>query len=349
MKLRKTITKLTDNEKSLMKPFADKWIQDTLAPQGANRERVEKGIVDCYRFAGLEPPKHIVWVKSPTQLVVVGPTIALLIELSKKISTNNDIKNISKTIGKAVFNAVRNTVDNTVDNAVRRAILNIISRSWNNVLGGKYWSGWWWRGTACISFIRDVLGLELSQEIRLKSQAWEDLMSGGWMWLHREFAICAEPHNTISRDTRDRLHSDNGPAISWSDHTGLWFWHGIQIEQYIIENPETITVSKVIEETNAEIRRIMLDRYIGGPGKFLLDAKAQVLDEDQDRHGLRTLFKFDLEGDEPLVMIRVHCVRKDGVIDTYFLRIDPKHTTCKKAIASTFKKQQNNYRPIVES
>src|SRR3990170_2376872 len=204
MKLRKTITKLTDNEKSLMKPFADKWIQDTLAPQGANRERVEKGIVDCYRFAGLEPPKHIVWVKSPTQLVVVGPTIALLIELSKKISTNNDIKNISKTIGKAVFNAVRNTVDNTVDNAVRnavgnavdnavgnavgnavdnavgnavgdavrRAILNIISRSWNNVLGGKSWSGWWWRGTACISFIRDVLGLELSQEIRLKSQAW---------------------------------------------------------------------------------------------------------------------------------------------------------------------------------
>ena len=57
-----------------------------------------------------------------------------------------------------------------------------------------------------------------------------------------------------------RLHCADGPAIAWRDGYALYFWHGVRVPQDVIEQPELITAQRILGETNAEIRRVMLER-----------------------------------------------------------------------------------------
>ena len=91
----------------------------------------------------------------------------------------------------------------------------------------------------------------------------------------------------------------------------------------------------------------MIERY--GTAKFLEDASAEIIDQDSDSHGPRVLYSLHLPGDENLVMIKVQCNRKDGKVDTYYLRVPPSISTCREAVAWTFGKEIHEYGPIVES
>ena len=66
-------------------------------------------------------------------------------------------------------------------------------------------------------------------------------------------------------------------------------WNGVTIDRRIAFQPETITVNEVLAESNAELRRVLLERY--GLERFMLDADAEVLDEDRDAGGIRKLLR----------------------------------------------------------
>jgi hypothetical protein len=127
----------------------------------------------------------------------------------------------------------------------------------------------------------------------------------------------------------------------------LWAWHGLRVTAQLIEAPETITVTAIDAEANAEIRRVMMERY--GWARFLKDSGAAVLDHD-DRWG--TLYQSNIPGDEPLVMVEVvnRSPEPDGSFRHYTLRIAPdcrplrpdgqvgrpQKLTARNAVASTF-------------
>jgi hypothetical protein len=122
-------------------------------------------------------------------------------------------------------------------------------------------------------------------------------------------------------------------------------WNGVTIDHRIAFQPETIGVDEVLSQTNAELRRVLLERY--GLERFMIDADAEVLDEDRDAGGLRKLFRVALEGDEPLVGVLVHCPSTGG---RYLLRVPPTMTTCHQAIAWTAGFDDPSlYRPMVEA
>jgi hypothetical protein len=114
----------------------------------------------------------------------------------------------------------------------------------------------------------------------------------------------------------------------------------------IIEEPGRITIEAIRAEVNAEVRRVMIERY--GLSRYLLDSKAIKLCEDE----FGELYKADLEGDEPLVMVKVmnSTPETDGSFKPYFLRVhpelrpllkdgnlgEPQHPSPLNAIASTF-------------
>ena len=68
---------------------------------------------------------------------------------------------------------------------------------------------------------------------------------------------------------------------------------------YVVETPEAITPKDIDEESNAEVRRIMIERY--GPARYLKDDGAVKVSED--RFG--TLWRKGVDGDEPIVMVEV--------------------------------------------
>jgi hypothetical protein len=40
----------------------------------------------------------------------------------------------------------------------------------------------------------------------------------------------------------------------------LWYWHGVQVTQQIIEQPQTLTPDQVCDERTVSVRRVMLER-----------------------------------------------------------------------------------------
>ena len=147
-------------------------------------------------------------------------------------------------------------------------------------------------------------------------------------------------------------------VASWIDlaHTGIRVlppslqgvrlrWRGVPIDERIAFHPETITAQEVLDESNAELRRVLLERM--GYETFLRDADAKVLDRDRDPGGERRLLKVPMEGDEDLVCLSVICPSTGR---QYLLRVPPAMRSCRQAAAwiAGFD-NQNDYRPIAET
>lgn len=121
--------------------------------------------------------------------------------------------------------------------------------------------------------------------------------------------------------------------------------HGVRVPAWIIDSPENITVDKINAEENAEIRRVMLSQY--GEGRYLVDSGAKEL--HRDKYGI--LYRQELPGDEPLVMVRVEnsTPEADGTLRPYFLRVRPDVETAHEAVASTFGMTAEEYNPVIET
>ncbi len=147
-------------------------------------------------------------------------------------------------------------------------------------------------------------------------------------------------------------------VTSWIDlaHTGIgWLpasargaqirWRGVPIDERIAFRPETITGAEVLEEQNAERRRVLLERM--GYEKFLQQIQAQEVHRDHDAGGERRLLRVALGSDEPLVCLAVFCPSTGR---QYLLRVPPGMRTCHQAAAwiAGFDNPKA-YRPIAES
>lgn len=67
-------------------------------------------------------------------------------------------------------------------------------------------------------------------------------------------------------------------AVRYRDGWGVWSIHGTRVIERVVLHPETLTVAEIRAEPNAEVRRVMRERY--GDGRYLVDIGAQVLDMD---------------------------------------------------------------------
>jgi hypothetical protein len=153
----------------------------------------------------------------------------------------------------------------------------------------------------------------------------------------------------LSLDEQGRLHDESGPAVEYADGYILYSWHGVRIDwdkAYIIEHPEQITTALIEAEANAEVRRVMIERY--SLERFIKDSGAQKIHSDD--YGV--LYRKELANDEPLVMVAVvnSTAEPDGSYRDYFLRVhpelrpllddqklgEPQVLTARNAVAATF-------------
>src|SRR4029077_9845682 len=149
-----------------------------------------------------------------------------------------------------------------------------------------------------------------------------------------------------------RLHNESYAAIE-SDVENLYFWHGVLVPAFVVVRPDWITVKHIDTETNAEVRRVMIERYkhgeeIRGAAAYMRDAGGKTLDHDE-RFG--TLWRRELDGDEPIVILEViNSTREaDGSFKHYWLRVPPDIKTAHAASAWSFDIPVKDYAPAVET
>jgi hypothetical protein len=371
---------LTPEQRARMPEWRDKWIEIGLRTGPADRPAFERHVAECYRVAGLKPPKRVVWVPSPFVLAFAAPTASIAIELRRAVQKGPLSAATFVRGGGAVDVAVRDAVDVAVRGAVgdavggavrgadiiRKAVVETIRRVWTNHIGGQFWvGGWYWGTPSFVSFFTDVCGLELSTEMQARAKSYAGTVeSACWWWPHRDFVMVSERPEWIDRDDQGRLHSESRAAIAWPDGWGVHRIHGVTVPGYVVERPETISVANIDAERNSEVRRIMVERM--GVDRFMRESGAKLVHKDQ--YG--ELYRREMpDGARPLLAVRVwnKTIEADGGVREFWLRVhpelrplpnpadperrfgEPQAMTAHAAVASTFGKMAEEYAPVIET
>lgn len=159
--------------------------------------------------------------------------------------------------------------------------------------GGNQWSAW----VAYLSFFRHVAKLPLDYS---KWQHWETLAEvSGPRCVHQKFCMISDRPEVLLVDDQNRPHCDTGPFCRWRDGSALYAVHGVRVPWWIIEHPEKITMAVIDKEANAEVRRVMLNRF--GVERYLIESGTKPVHSDD--YG--TLYRREVPGDEPIVMVKV--------------------------------------------
>lgn len=165
--------------------------------------------------------------------------------------------------------------------------------------------------------------------------------TAGWWWPYEKVAVVSERPVELHRDEAGRLHRGDGPALAFPDGFALYAWHGMPVPAEFLTGLATLTPQRIREEENAELRRVMLEHY--GYDRYLEESDAKPVHRDESG----VLWRIELEGDEPLVMVEVvnSTPEPDGVHRTYWLRVPPRTRTAKEGVAWTFGLEEADYVP----
>jgi hypothetical protein len=169
--------------------------------------------------------------------------------------------------------------------------------------------------------------------------------SAGWWWPYERVAILTERPTALHRDNIGRLHHGDGPALSYPDGWALYAWRGMPIPPSVADELPSLTVQRIQDEPNAEVRRVMLEFF--GFDRYLRECQAKEVSRDE--YGV--LWRVNLPDDEPLVMVEVvnSTPEPDGTSRTYFLRVPPRTRTPREGVAWTFGLTEEEYAPHVQT
>lgn len=209
----------------------------------------------------------------------------------------------------------------------------------------------------------------LTTQTEKLSGLWELAQSAGWALPHENICWVSERHTQIHQtrlpNGRYQLHCDTGPAVSYPDGWNIYYIHGVAVNEQIVVHPETLTLKQINDESNAEVRRIMVERY--GYEKFLRESDAKLIDSCPEDHAMKGLRTAKLWGIGEIIMLDVlnSTPEPDGTTKRYVIPVDGSlyngkaGRNCHAASASTWRKRGDrtqlvfskpeDYAPMFES
>ncbi len=332
------ITSITKEQADRFPEWAQKHIEIGLSTEPADFDAATAAALRAYELCNLGKPMIVLRLSSPYAATLGGCIAwAMLRELQGE--------KVRSQVGSQVWSQVWSAV--------------------NNDRGGAFWASW----IAYVAFMRDVLGWDdpVLERFAIDEQLTK---SCGWVWWHENVLAISDRPSVVHRDDQGRLHCDNGPAIAYRDGWAIHALHGVVVPADVIEQPASITTNRIEKEANAEVRRVMIERY--GASRYLLDSGAEVLHRD----GAGILYRKELRDDEPIVMVHVlnSTPEPDGVMSrdeaiatfgdaakaavdapvdarfkAYMIRVPPEIRTAHEAVAWTFGLTSETYHPALET
>lgn len=158
--------------------------------------------------------------------------------------------------------------------------------------------------------------------------------------------MCAIKSSHLDED--GLLHNPTGPAVEFYTEEPNWYYlHGIQVPEKLIERPDELTKEDFINETNAEIRRIMVEHV--GSDKFASLQDLEVVDK-KEMNGQEVILLRGKEMDNvaraKIQFVEVKCNSTGRV---YNIGVPPTIDNALEALAWTFEMSADEYKPKVET
>ena len=303
---KRDLYELTPEHTAQLKPWADRWIANAMsceAMDDADRAATREAVLGMYTAAKLAPPKAIVFVPSPIVLAFAGGFAAGIWYLAKnpqalgaatsaaatsdatyaatraatrdatRASTRAATRDATYAATSDATSAATRSANERRHETLVRFLLACAANHYNMWDGGNQWSAY----VSYLSFFRHVAALELPEYERFKHYETAAERAGPRI-MHPDFCMVSDRPERILVDEQRRPHCEDGPSHCWRDGWALWHWHGVRVSRQVIEFPQTLTLEQIKAETNAEVRRIMRERF--GEGRYLAETKARVIDVD---------------------------------------------------------------------
>jgi hypothetical protein len=190
---------------------------------------------------------------------------------------DSDIRiTVSEAVNTAVYDPVDSAIRSAVNTAVQSAVVDL-KDTWWRYLGGQFWAGW----PAFTSFLLDVVGADVSDDIRQREKAMRDLaQSAGWCWPGKHVVVVSDRPEMLKRDDLGRTHSAVGPAVRYRDGWSVYAWHDVIVPADWIERPSEVDPKLALTHRNISERTALCQ--ILGWDKVLKQLKHTVVDADPD-------------------------------------------------------------------
>jgi hypothetical protein len=349
-------------EQAALKQYRDRWTHIRFSTAALQPVVVEEAVREIYAAATLRSPE-IRWCGGPVSIaraaakaqsklrpganVKAAVVERLLDRASAKVRRVVSLAgwmavidemqirptdSIGVTVRDAALRRARNLIVEDIG-AIRGRFsflqwIGAISRGMN-FLGGSYnqhdvaWCG-------AYSFFRDVLGLTRETEalvglIELSKHI-------GWMLPHRRVCWIGQRHDILSVNVQRRVHCATGPAVRYPDGSAFYFWKDVEIEKWLIEEPEKITLRAIDEEPDSRIRRCMID--IMTPARFI--ATGRPIRASWDETGILWRKSWTWGDTWAAVEVINGSPEPDGSRKHYFLQVPPNLRTAREAVAWTY-------------
>lgn len=152
----------------------------------------------------------------------------------------------------------------------------------------------------------------------------------GWALVYRDLAIICNRPLHMKFDDRQRPHALDDYCIKFRDGWGVAAIHGITVQPRFVLDPASLTVQDIEQERNAEVSRVLLDKY--GFERFIKDSKAELIDHGRDEYEFPiALYRKNMGQDEALAMVELTNTTPEppdsehpkGYHKRYMLRVPP--------------------------
>ena len=249
------IAALTPAQEARFQEYIDRWTAIGLSTAQANRPAAEAGVRLAYQAAGLVAPSKFIWFDSPLSMGLTHYAIS------------QSWNRLGQHTGASVWASVGDSVRDSVRTSVRTSVRAIVY--------GQHEVSW----LVFYAYMDEVLGL------RAQCAPLDGLRQvcehAGWWMPFADACFLSERHTTLRRDARGRLHCEDGLACGYPDGWGIYAWHGVRVPEAVILLPaEAVTKAHILQEQNAEVRRVLVDKV--GIERVCQLCEAQTVDTQGD-------------------------------------------------------------------
>jgi hypothetical protein len=345
------ITSLTVAQEKQLRDTYREYLAVGRSIEPINKEAAIKVVNEMYRRIGKPAPVVMVF-SSPMMCILAWRVLQSLLKQSEsKPATVRELVSTRDQLGDQLWAQLW---------AQLRAQLGdqLGAQLWN-YFGGQHWVYW----QSFYKFCQQI-GVRYTDEQSKLLDLWIDEgRSLHWWFPYEGIVLLSERHTQIHVDDRGRLHCENGLACGYSDGWGIYSWHGVRVPESIILHPELITLELINKETNAEIRRAMVERY----GLDRLKDQGQLIHRDSLKGnfpqyistGDKREFLGYVPGEETISLYELPVENAEGrkakvihvtcpsTLRDYVLGVDADHTKAIEAVASTFNLTEQQYREAV--
>jgi hypothetical protein len=152
--------------------------------------------------------------------------------------------------------------------------------------------------------------------------------------------VLLAPRYTL--DEQRRLHNQDSCALEWLNGEKQYWYHGVEVPKEVILDPRSLNRERILGEPNAELKRIMMERY--GYGEFLEELRPVVLDDTKEGR----LLQVTVPGEQTpflLMDVRDHTDPQQR----YLIHAHRSSRTIHEARAFSWGMDPQHFNPLVET